>query len=154
MKNITVTGNAGLQHRNASDRNGWRHIDETATKMTAMKQHNRDSAEQDVRTTLGLLDSLDHIEPHHLFRARVMKRIDEENSSLHRLPFNARHGVKMALMALLLAVNAGSAFLVMQSTGENRAVDKDEVIASLSSEYSSPALSYYIDRGNEELASE
>lgn len=109
--------------------------------------HNKDTLiRNEADKTLLMLDDLPELTPHHLFRVRVMETIERQHPVLLHAPVMARQGVKMALMALLAAINIGTGFLIARSVQEKPMVSKHEVIESLSSEYSSPALSYFIDQ--------
>lgn len=122
--------------------------------MTMM--HKNDHIETEVRQTVEVLDNLPHLEAHYLFRTRVMERISNEaptrpgeaGSSL--IP-----GLKFAFMALLLIINIGSALALMLPNVDQQAfISKQDTFESLTNEYSSPALSYYLDNDNIEESNE
>ena len=63
-------------------------------------------------------------------------------------------GLKLAFMAVLLIINLGSAFVLMLPNGDQQAFSKQDTFESLTNEYSSPALSYYLDNDNIEESNE
>lgn len=110
-----------------------------------MTMNKIDHIEAEVRETMEVLDRLPEVEPHYLFRARLLERIGHEaEQPFHRVRPSSG-GLKLALMAFLLIINIGSALLLMFSNGNEPAFSKTDMFESLTSEYSSPALSYYLD---------
>ena len=104
---------------------------------------NRSKEQQDaeVSKTMAILDNMPMVEPHHLFRARLLERIDATQRSRAVAPgFSPR----LAFFSLLLAVNVGMGVLMFthqeSSTLTSRTGDTAE---SVSEDYGSPALSYY-----------
>ena len=121
--------------------------------MTMMNKN--DHIENEVRKTIEVLDNLPRLETHHLFRARIMERISHE--ALVR-PREAGGSpvltLKLAFMAVLLIINIGSAFVFMFPNGDEQTFSKQDTLESLTSEYSNPALSYYLDNDNIEESNE
>ncbi len=120
--------------------------------MTMIK--NKDHIHTEVRETMEAFDNLPELKAHYLFRARVMERISHEVLTHARETNSATHGLKLALMAFLLIMNIGSALVLMLSNGSEQTFTKQETIESLTNEYSSPALSYYLDNDNIEESGE
>lgn len=98
-----------------------------------------------VKKTIEVLDKLPEVEAHHLFRARVMERISHEALMRSRDANSAMQGLKLALIAFLLIINIGSALLLMLPDGKEQLFSKNDMLESLTNDYSSPALSYYLD---------
>lgn len=102
----------------------------------------------EVTKTLGVLDQMPRVEINHLFRARLMQRIEamEANKSSGIAVFGSTLNPRLALMALLLVLNVASALLLFmhetpQATGASIAVAE-----SFSEDYGGAALSYYDDQ--------
>ncbi len=119
-----------------------------------MIQKRDDRIEHEVHTTLQILDNLPQLEAHHLFRVHLMNRIEQQKPGLLPMPHMASYGLKMALMGLLVVVNIGTAFLFMQPAQGPGMLSKNDMLERLSSEYSSPALSYYIDETPDDATQE
>lgn len=101
----------------------------------------KEQRDAEVRKTMAILDNMPEVEPHHLFRARLLERIDATQRSRAVAPgFSPR----LAFFSLLLAVNVGMGVLMFTdrdtSTIPARSGDTAEAV---SDEYGSPALSYY-----------
>jgi hypothetical protein len=120
-----------------------------------MKQHN-DHIEAEVMKTLKLLDEMPVLKVHHLFRVKLMQRVDDMQQSSARKGNGALSlNVRLAFMALLLLVNIASAVLFIRS-------DKVRPLASLggnasewfSDDYASPALAYYAQPANDQTAAD
>lgn len=120
--------------------------------MTMMNRNDR--METDVRKTMEALDNLPRLEAHYLFRARVMERISHEASIRAGEASTSMRSVKLALMAFLLIVNIGSALVLMLSNGTEQTFSKQDTLESLTYEYSSPALSYYLENDSIEESNE
>ncbi len=117
--------------------------------------HTNDHRETEVLKTLGVLDNLPRLEADYLFRARVMERISNDaDLGAGRTNVSVR-GMKFAFMALLLFVNIGSGLMFMLSEKtEQILAGKQETIENLVYEYSSPALSYYLENDSLEETDE
>ncbi|MCG8342358.1 MAG: hypothetical protein MI684_05920 [Chlorobiales bacterium] len=115
---------------------------------------NNDRIETEVRKTMEVLDNLPRLQAHYLFGARVMERISHETLTGPQETVSAMRGVKLGLMVFLLIVNIGSALVLMLSNGTEQTFSKQDTIESLTNEYSSPALSYYLDNDNIEESNE
>jgi hypothetical protein len=101
----------------------------------------KEQRDAEVLKTMGILDNMPKVEPNHLFRARLLERIDAtERSRATAVGFNPR----LAFFGLLLTVNVGMGLLMFthQETSTMTARNGDTAEA-VSEEYGSPALSYY-----------
>lgn len=101
----------------------------------------KEQRDAEVMKTMNLLDKMPGVEPHHLFRARLLERIDAEGRNRAVTGgFNPR----LAFFGLLLTVNVGMGILMFTHqesvTSTTRNGDTAEAV---SDEYGSPALSYY-----------
>ncbi|AAM71523.1 MAG TPA: hypothetical protein DEB17_07160 [Chlorobaculum sp.] len=102
----------------------------------------------EVMKTIGLLDQMPRVEVDHLFRVRLMQRIEAmevKKTSWSALPGGA-FNPRLAFMALLLMLNIASALMLFmhgtpQATGSSGAIAE-----SLTEDYGGPALSYYDDQ--------
>jgi hypothetical protein len=108
------------------------------------EQHNAEA-----KKTLEMLERLPRVEVNHLFRARLMQRIDamEVTKSSRVAVFGGGFSPRLALMALLLVLNFASAIMLYlhetpQATGASGAIAAE----SFSEVYGGPALSYYDDQ--------
>lgn len=107
-----------------------------------------DRATEEIRKTIAVLDNLPELDTHYLFRARLMEQVSRgATSSSPGVYFSAAYGLKLALVALLLLVNIGTAFLFTRSasTDSERMFSRNDMLESLTSDYGSPALSYYLE---------
>ena len=111
-----------------------------------MKRYDKQTEEQ-IGETMRLLDSLPSLKTSPLFRVRVMERID----ALQRKEFESggiRGGVnvRLALGAMLVAVNIGSAALFFTSSGHIGGIsDASGAIEQLRDDYAGPELAYYVE---------
>jgi len=103
---------------------------------------------EEVTKTLGMLDQMPRVEVNHLFRVRLMQRIDtmEIGKTSKTAVFGVTFNPRLAFMALLLVLNIASALMlymhqVPQTTGAAGAIAD-----SFSEAYGGPALSYYDDQ--------
>ncbi len=107
-----------------------------------------DRITEDIRQTIAVLDSLPEIEAHYLFRARLMEQVSHGAASPSPGAYSsAAYGLKLALVALLLLVNIGTALLFTRSasTESENMFSRNDMLESLTSDYGSPALSYYLE---------
>jgi hypothetical protein len=102
----------------------------------------------EVTKTIGMLDQMPKVEVNHLFRVRLMQRIEAmevKKTSWLALP-GSSFSPRLAFMTLLLVLNVASAFMLFmhetpQATGPSMATAE-----SFSEDYGGPALSYYDDQ--------
>lgn len=107
-----------------------------------MKQYHED-IENQVKLTMQLLENVKPVEVHHLFRVRLMRRIENELEQGGRGRSNGRIEYKLAFIVLLLVINLGSALLFV-NPGENQSVATvGQVAESQSDDYSSQEFAYY-----------
>lgn len=103
--------------------------------------------EAEALKTMNILDEMPVIEAHHLFRARLLQRIESEGQS-RSVPagFNPR----LAFFSLLLAVNVAMGMIMFLHNEPQSALNRSGAVAEAYSEdYGGPALSYYDQAGNE-----
>ncbi|MCG8376036.1 MAG: hypothetical protein MI702_06100 [Chlorobiales bacterium] len=112
-----------------------------------MTMDTNDHIAAEVRKTINILDNLPELEASYLFRAHLLERIAHEPAKAVN---SATSGLKLALMAFLLIVNIGSALVLMLSNGNEQMFSKHDILESLTDEYSSPALSYYLENDSAE----
>jgi len=111
-----------------------------------MKRHDKQIEEQ-IGETMRLLDSLPSLKASPLFRVRVMERID----ALQRKKFESgglrgSFNVRLALGAMLVAVNIGSSALFFTSAGHIGGIsDASGAIEQLRDDYAGPELAYYVE---------
>ncbi len=99
--------------------------------------------------TMRILDELPRIEPHHLFRAHLLQRIESENA---RASVVAGLNPRLAFFSLLLAINIALGTMLFLDRDTRSSMQGGDAIAeSYGDEYGSPALSYY-DQQEEEPA--
>ncbi len=112
-----------------------------------MKGHDKQIEEQ-ISETMQMLDGLPDLKTSPLFRVHVMERIDaiDQNRLEHSL-IKGGVNIRMALAALLIAVNIGSAtiFLTSTSSGKSGIADAGDAIEQLRDDYSGPELAYYAE---------
>ena len=114
----------------------------------------KDHIDTEIRKTMEVLENLPDLKTSYLLRARLMERISHETSQSFHEVNSAARGLKLALMALLLIINIGSALVLMLSNGNEQMLTKNDILESLTNEYSNPALSYYLDNDSIEETNE
>ncbi|RXK88671.1 hypothetical protein EST62_02080 [Chlorobaculum sp. 24CR] len=102
----------------------------------------------EVNKTLELLDQMPRVEVNHLFRARLMQRIDamETGKSSGTALFGGALSPKLAFMTLLLVLNVASALMLFMHETPQATGSSGTIAESLSEDYGGPALSYYDDQ--------
>jgi len=111
--------------------------------MKADNKMNRSMAERDaeVMKTLKILDDMPRIEVHHLFRARLLQRIETGES---RRAIAGGFNPRLAFFSLLLAINIGMGMLMITHRDPQSVTAHGGATAeSYSDDYGGPALSYY-----------
>lgn len=103
--------------------------------------------EERIRETMQSIDSLPKLKASPLFRVRVMERIETvERKQLRSGSIHAGFNVRLALGALLLAVNIGSAALFFASSEQlGGTADAGDALEQLSEDYTGPELAYYAE---------
>ncbi|WP_237073401.1 hypothetical protein [Prosthecochloris sp. GSB1] len=106
-----------------------------------------DRITEEIRKTMEVLNNLPELEAHYLFRARLMETVSRSGPISSVKLSNAAYGFKLALVALLLAVNIGTAMLFMGPAANDSepAFSRNDMLESLKNDYGSPALSYYTE---------
>ena len=110
-----------------------------------MKARNED-IENKVHKTMKLLDEMPPLEVHHHFRVRLMQRVEREKSERSQKSFlgTSRHlDARLAFMALLIALNIGSAMSALLRQESPVATTISERVESFNDDDTSPALAYY-----------
>jgi hypothetical protein len=106
----------------------------------------REHIEAEVMKTLKILDDMQDIRPHHLFRAHLMQKIEEETEKRFSsaLPRSISSNLRLAFIALLLLINITSALLFFgKDPLQPMAAITGDQLETFSEDYASPALSYY-----------
>ena len=101
----------------------------------------KEQRDAEVLKTMDILDNMPKVELHHLFRARLLERIDAtERSRAVSRGFSPR----LAFFSLLLTVNVGMGVLMFTHQDSSTITARNgETAEAVSDEYGSPALSYY-----------
>ncbi len=112
--------------------------------------------ETEVTKTMKLLEQMPQLEAHHLFRVRVMQRVEAESSRKSGKIANARGqkaDVRFAFMALLFIVNVGSAVLSLQNSKAPSKTEVSELSDASGEDYSAQEFAYYDQTGSEPAVS-
>jgi hypothetical protein len=105
----------------------------------------------EVMKTMGILDDMPGIKVNHLFRARLLQRIDAAAESRS---FAGGFNPRLAFFGLLLGVNIAMGTILFLHQ-EPQAADRPVATAeSFSEDYGSPALSYYDQQATDSQGSE
>jgi hypothetical protein len=120
----------------------------TSHLMKPDKTMNRSTEQRnaEVEKTLGLLDQMPRVEVNHLFRARLLQRIDamEAQKSSRTTAFAGGFNPRLAFTALLLVLNVASGVMLYLHESPQAT---SAIAESFSGEdYGGPALSYYDDQ--------
>jgi len=102
-----------------------------------------ENIEAEVTETMGLLDQVEHLEVHHLFRVRLMQRVEEELVQRGRGRVSTRLDVGLAFIVLLLLINLASALLVIKPEESQSAATVGQLADNQSDDYSSHEFAYY-----------
>ncbi|NTU58159.1 MAG: hypothetical protein HGB00_04465 [Chlorobiaceae bacterium] len=99
----------------------------------------------EVDRTLRILDEIPRLEVHHLFRARVLQRVESlDNSNTFAVAMAGGFNPRLAFFGLLLILNIASAMLLFMHKTPQSTISGSAGIAEVFSEdYGGPALSYY-----------
>jgi hypothetical protein len=109
-----------------------------------MKKRNED-IERAVSETMKLLE-MRPLEVHHLFRVRLMQRIEREFAEGSRRAgthFSNRLDFRLAFMSLLLVVNLGSAYFTIFDGNPQATVTISEMLDNQGDDYSSQEFALY-----------
>lgn len=108
-----------------------------------MKKYD-ENIEARVVETMALLDEMPPLEVHHLFRVRLMERVEEEFGEGARARGGNHLDFRLAFMALLLVVNLGSALVsVFDGNRQVTGGAVSELLDSQNDDYSSQEFAYY-----------
>ncbi|MCX6178270.1 MAG: hypothetical protein NT163_02690 [Chlorobiales bacterium] len=109
-----------------------------------MKQHNN-NIEAKVANTMKLLDEIKPLEVHHLFRVRLMQRIENEfgPGEHSKAGFKNHFDFKLAFMGLLIMVNLGAALLTVQQNNGKTTSSISELLDNLNDDYTTQEFAYY-----------
>ena len=108
-----------------------------------MKAYNKKNIEAEIAKTMQLLDEAPPLEVHHLFRVRVMERVE---SSLGQKS-GRMADFRFAFMALLVMVNVGSAVLSFENSKTLSKTEVGELSESSGDDYSAQEFAYYDQTG-------
>ena len=110
-----------------------------------MKPYEKD-IEAEIARTMQLLDEVQPLEVHHLFRVRVMERVERtfghKSGRMANLPGRV-FDFRIAFMALLVMVNIGSTVLSFQNSKTNAKTGIIEFSESSGDDYSAQEFAYY-----------
>lgn len=126
---------------------------ETRIDMKKSKEH----IEAEIIRTLKILDDMQGIKAHHLFRAHLMQRVDETTHHKSVISGSIAHSfnIRLAFIAALLLINIASAVLfVLSDNRQPMAAITNNLLESFSEDYTSPALSYYAQPVDEQSDNE
>jgi hypothetical protein len=110
-----------------------------------MKKHN-EIIESEIGETMKLLDEMRPLEVHHLFRVRLMERVEREfgeGAGLAGDRMGNRLDFRLAFMVLLLVVNLGSAIVSLVDGNQQIASTVSELLDGQDDEYNSQEFAYY-----------
>lgn len=110
-----------------------------------MKQRKED-IEKEVGRTMMLLEKMESLEVHHLFRARLMQRIEREyGGELNTVKSRISRSLdfRLAFVILLIIINFGSAMISLRQNDSRASAGISEMIDNLSDDYSSTEFAYY-----------
>jgi len=119
-----------------------------------MKPYDK-NIEAEITKTMKLLDEMKPLEVHHLFRVRVMQRVDVEFSQKSGKSAGARGRTadfRFAFMALLIIVNVGSALLSLQNGQSPLTTEISELSDATGDDYSTQEFAYYDQTGSDPAA--
>jgi hypothetical protein len=105
----------------------------------------------EVMKTMSILDDIPGIKVNHLFRARLLQRIDAAGESRS---FDGGFNPRLAFFGLLLGVNIAMGTLLFMHEEPQTAARPVATAESFSDDYVSPALSYYDQQATESQGSE
>ncbi len=120
-----------------------------------MMKPNKINIEAEIANTVKLLDELEPLEVHHLFRVRVMQRVESVCSQKSGRVINLPGSVtdfRFAFMALLVIVNVGSTVLSLQNSKTLSKNETSESYEASGDDYSTQEFAYYDQTGTESAA--
>lgn len=99
--------------------------------------------EEEVRSTLKLLNEMGPFEAHHLFRAKLMRRIETDLKQNNGGALLGRPDFRLACMIMLLLFNLASAFVSMQQESSQSMTTAGQLAGTQSDYYSAQEFAYY-----------
>jgi hypothetical protein len=105
-----------------------------------------ENIEKRVGETMKLLDEMGGVEVNHLFRVRLMQRVEREfGEGLGRTHgrFGNRVDLRLAFMTLLLLINLGSAVLSVFDNNRQTTTTLSELFDNQSDDYSNQEFAFY-----------
>ncbi|NTV05486.1 MAG: hypothetical protein HGA59_03140 [Chlorobiaceae bacterium] len=111
-----------------------------------MMTKRNENIEKKVSETMKLLDEMGRVEVNHLFRVRLMQRVEREfgeGAGRAHSRFGNRVDVRLAFMTLLLIINLGSALLSVFDSNRQTTTTLSELLDNQSDDYSSQEFAYY-----------
>lgn len=106
--------------------------------------------EAEIAKTMQLLDEVQPLEVHHLFRVRVMERVERTfghtSGQMANIP-GRMAGLRFACMTLLVVVNIGSTVLSFQNSKTLSKTGVSEFSESSGDDYSAQEFAYYDQTG-------
>lgn len=110
-----------------------------------MKKRN-ENIDTRVVETMALLDEVAPLEVHHLFRVKLMQRVEREfgaGSVQANGKMSTRLDFRLAFMAMLLVVNLGSALVTVFDGNQQATGSVSELLDNQGDEYTSQEFAYY-----------
>jgi hypothetical protein len=110
-----------------------------------MKKHN-ENIETEIGKTMELLDEMGRLEAHHLFRVRLMQRVEQEFGEGARRTGSRMSNhldFRLAFMALLLIVNLGSAVFSIVDGNPQATATISELLDNQNDDYTTQEFAYY-----------
>ncbi len=99
--------------------------------------------EREVCKTLEVLDEIQPVEAHHLFRVQLMQRIDADLEQKSSGRVVSRFDCRLAYMVLLLVVNLVSAFVSIQQNADQSMAHSVQLADIQSDDYPAQEFAYY-----------
>ena len=108
-----------------------------------MKQHN-DNIEAEISKTMQVMDEMQPLKVDHLFRARLMQRIEREETQQQSRKNLVWHvDYKLAVLTLLFIINLGSALMSKPQQTSQSATTISAISDNQSNEYATQEFAYY-----------
>ncbi len=119
-----------------------------------MKPFN-ENIEAEITKTMKLLDEVKPLEVHHLFRVRVMQKVNAtfyQKSGGRAKSHGRMADFRFAFMALLFIVNISSALLSLQNSQRPLTTEISEISDTSGDDYSAQEFAYYEQTGSDPAA--
>ncbi len=125
------------------NRKFYKNLSSHTMKQEKMMKKCHEQVETEVTETMRLLDDVEHLEVHHLFRVRLMRRVEEELVQKGGGRVSTRIDFGLAFIVLLLLVNLASALLIIKPEEGQSAATVGQLADNQSDDYSSQEFGYY-----------